>query len=151
MTILKAIDVAQSILHIANTSGDIVTNLKLQKLLYYAQAWYLVNFNEPLFVDDIEAWQYGPVVKDVYQEFKKYQNKPIDKYDKKAINKLSNSQFAYLKEFCTYFMRFSATELVSMTHNELPWKEAYERAPKTIISIDSMKNFYSSLINDTTV
>jgi uncharacterized phage-associated protein len=54
-TPVKAIDVAKYFLNWANNKGDLITNLKMQKLLYYAQAWYLVNFKKPLFSDPIEA------------------------------------------------------------------------------------------------
>lgn len=148
-TELKALDVAQSILYIAHQAGDNITNLKLQKLLYYAQAWYLVNFDKPLFEDNIEAWQYGPVVREVYITFNKYQNKPISKFDKKAIDKLTAEQVDYLKEFCAYFMKFSASELVSMTHSEQPWIEAFEQGAQTVISIETMKTYYNGLKNAT--
>lgn len=52
--------------------ADSISNLKLQKLLYYAQGSYLALTNEPLFNENILAWKHGPVVNEVYQVYKKY-------------------------------------------------------------------------------
>lgn len=57
--------------------GDPTTNLKLQKLLYYSQAWYLALYDLPLFDDRIEAWVHGPVVPPVYGAFKGKEWQPI--------------------------------------------------------------------------
>jgi uncharacterized phage-associated protein len=51
--------------------------MKLQKLVYYAHAWYLAIKGTPLFDDDIEAWPWGPVVRNLYIEFKDFKSKPI--------------------------------------------------------------------------
>ena len=74
---IKASDVSDLFLCWASIDGDLITNLKLQKLLYYAQAWHLAHFGSPLFSDDIEAWQYGPVIKSIYQKYSKFGNQPI--------------------------------------------------------------------------
>ena len=70
-------DVAQFFIGLANEQanneqGDMMTNLRLQKLLYFAQGWHLARYGKPLFDDDIEAWQYGPVVPSVYNAYKQY-------------------------------------------------------------------------------
>ena len=54
------------------TRGDLMTNLRLQKLLYFAQGWHLARFGRPLFDASIEAWPYGPVVPEVYRAYKEY-------------------------------------------------------------------------------
>jgi len=74
----RALTIAKHILKICADHGDNLTNLKLQKLLYYSQAWYLALNDETLFSDDIEAWVHGPVVSSVYQEYKKYRYHDID-------------------------------------------------------------------------
>lgn len=145
-----AIDIAKFIICLAQDNGDLITNLKLQKLLYYAQAWYLVNFNnQKLFQDDIQAWQYGPVVPSVYSEFSKFGRNPIILDDKECDSlDLTDTIKEYLSDFCENFLRFSATELVGMTHNERPWKEAKERGVNSVIDTDLMFNFYSNMLND---
>lgn len=54
------------------TEADMITHLKLQKLVYYAQGLYLAYFNKPLFTQSVEAWRHGPVVNDLYHIFKPY-------------------------------------------------------------------------------
>lgn len=146
----KAIDVAKYILCIANTNGDLITNLKLQKLLYYAQAWYMVNFDgSKLFEDDIEAWQFGPVIKSIYELFKNFGRKPIILSDEECSDyDLTETQKSYLAEFCEKFLRYSATELVGMTHNETPWKKAYEQGNNTVIDTDLMFEFYKNMASE---
>ncbi|PKP61136.1 hypothetical protein CVT91_03840 [Candidatus Atribacteria bacterium HGW-Atribacteria-1] len=94
---VSVFDVTKLIIYLANKYGDLITNLRLQKLLYYTQVWHLVNFNkEPLFDDEIKAWNFGPVVEEVYHKFKNFRHTPISLnvkkdeiekiFDKKAID-----------------------------------------------------------------
>lgn len=54
-----------------------IDQMKLQKLLYYSHAWYLAYFDRPLFEEDLEAWPWGPVVRDVYSQTKKFGKFPV--------------------------------------------------------------------------
>ncbi len=67
-------DIANELLKKAaeDGGGDLLTNMKLQKLLYYEQGFHLAYFNQPLFNEAIEAWQYGPVVPLVYEHYKSF-------------------------------------------------------------------------------
>ena len=141
----RAIDVANYILSIANRDGDLISNLKLQKLLYYAQAWYLVNYNVPLFNERIEAWELGPVVREVYSHFKRFKSSPITyTVTGEESNCFTNKQVNYLNEFYDVFSKYTAHELVNMTHNEAPWKEAFEAGYN--ISEKTMKEYYSAVL-----
>jgi len=86
----KAIDVARYILTLLDedTAGDLMSHLKLQKLLYYCQGFTLALLNRPLFEDKVVAWQHGPVVPTVWEEFKHYGSQPIPKpygFDRSVI------------------------------------------------------------------
>ena len=75
---LSAQDVAKYFLTlVSEDEGDFLTNLKLQKLLYYAQGFSVAMLGSPLFSDKIEAWTYGPAVPNVYRTYKQYQNGPL--------------------------------------------------------------------------
>lgn len=146
----SALDIAKYIICIAQDNGDNITNLKLQKLLYYAQAWFLVNNeNKKLFTDSIIAWQYSPVVQVVYDEYKSFGRLPIElkDYDGKCDN-LSDNVKTYLNEFCETFLDFSATALASMTHQEEPWIEAISKGYGSEVNTDTMYNFYSKMLRD---
>ena len=58
----------------ANDEGELFSNMKLQKLLYYVQGFHIAVFNRPLFNEDIEAWMYGPVVPAVYEYYQENGN-----------------------------------------------------------------------------
>lgn len=147
---LSALDVAKYLLYIAFQNGDTITNLKMQKLLYYAQAWYMVNNNgKLLFSDEIQAWKYGPVVPSVYQFFKEYNSYPIHHSVTEAdISMIAEHERDFLNEFAVEYFSMSATELVSMTHNEAPWKVAYAKGINTKIDTGEMYNFYKAMLNE---
>ena len=66
---MKALDVARYILTKCNKDGQPISNLQLQKMLYYIQYEFLTNYRKPLFDDDFEAWKFGPVIPVVYYEY----------------------------------------------------------------------------------
>ena len=144
----NAIDVAKYILAVAYKNGDVLTNLKLQKLLYYAQAWYMVHHDgKKLFNDDIEAWKYGPVVRSIYNKYKGYGNTAIDREasNEEDICRLTPLDGEFIDGFLAEFMECSAISLVKMIHMEDPWREAFDETnPKAsnIISVDLMYRFY---------
>lgn len=128
--------------------GECLTNLKLQKLVYYAQAWYLAIYDKELFDAEFEAWIHGPVNRDLYFRFKKYLWQPIT--EDIEIPKLSKLIKEYLDEVFDVFGGISAYELERMTHNETPWIEArngipHDRKCSTPISQKTMKEFYKNL------
>ncbi|MGA8142178.1 MAG: type II toxin-antitoxin system antitoxin SocA domain-containing protein, partial [Desulfobaccales bacterium] len=70
---ISCVDVAKYFLSLTDEeSGELISNLKLQKLVYYAQGFHLVFYDTPLFSERIEAWTYGPVVPDLYHEYKSH-------------------------------------------------------------------------------
>ena len=104
--------------------GELITHLKLQKILYYAQADYLVeNKGIPLFEEPIEAWQYGPVVRSVYDKYKQFGRNPISMLIE-SIN-LEDEQKQQTEKTLSYCLGASATELVNSIHSEDPWIDAY--------------------------
>ena len=146
-----ALNIAKYFLWKANQEGKPITNKKLQKLVYYSQAWNLVLKGKPLYKDDIEAWVQGPVIKSVYDYFKKYTYNPITlKLDATITEKVPNKDI--LDEVWRVYGKLDADYLESLTHNEKPWQEAREHlSPQEnssiTISLDSMQSYYSSLLN----
>lgn len=136
--------IAQYILYFAYKRGDLITNLKLQKLLYYLQAWYVVkNKGQPLFKESIEAWQYGPVVKEVYEAYKCFGRNPINDESLPNEFNLSKNVTECIDSVLNAYMDYSASTLVQSIHQDLPWQEAYssQTSPK-IIKLETMYNFY---------
>ena len=138
----KALDIANKIIKSAsnNDAADLVSNLKLQKLLYYQQGFHLAYFGTPLFEDEIEAWQYGPVVTSMYEHFKGYSNKGID-YNEDTITLTDTHEEALFNEVNRIYGSYSAIGLMEMTHQEMPWKTT-EVGVGNIISKDKLKTFF---------
>lgn len=120
-----------------------INNLQLQKLLYYTQAAFLVKVNRPAFTDDIVAWKYGPVVKDIYQEYKCNSNRPI--YDYIPYDGLiADDHTDLIDEIILAKSDYSAFELVEQTHEELPWLDA---DMNEVISINKIKDYFKDKEN----
>lgn len=129
-------------------SGDSITHLKLQKLLYYAQAWSLVLLERPLFKEEIQAWMHGPVIPNVYDEYCVFGYNEIPMPEICPI--IENKDEEVLEEVMKTYGIYQAKYLEMLTHQELPWKEA--RGDLTLearcdkpISLDTMKNFYTKM------
>lgn len=121
-----------------------ITNLKLQKVLYLAQAYYLAKLGKPLFVEKLEAWEYGPVVPEVYRKLKRNGSKPIIAEEDKST--LAEEDKEVLEKVWGSFGGYSASRLVDIVHAHTPWKDAYASEDK-IISHKALKDYYSPLLN----
>lgn len=139
---LSCYDVARFFLSLVDEdAGDVMTNLKLQKLVYYAQGFYLAKYGKALFPERIYAWEYGPVVPNLYHALKKHGSNPISLSDLDSLpqQRLDNDTKKLLSEINSVYGQFSAVRLMQLTHNEPPWRET---PSGSIISHDSMKRFF---------
>jgi len=118
----KAIDIARYILTLLDEeAGDLISHLKLQKLLYYSQGFGLALLNRPVFEDKVVAWQHGPVVPTVWEEFKQYKHQAIPKptgFDRRII---PDDVREVVNEVYVEYGQYSAWVLRDMTHEEAPW------------------------------
>ena len=126
---LKSSDIAGYFLKKAVDDGDLLTNLKMQKLVYYAYCWVLVLNDARLFNEHLQAWPNGPVSPSLYKKLSQYGYSPISKdFIKeeaiKAIDKLDKFTKYTLDSVYASYIPMAAFELVTLTHNELPWKNA---------------------------
>lgn len=140
-------DITNHLLHIAENQVegmDMLTNLKLQKLLYYEQGYHLAMYGEPLFDEKIEAWFYGPVVPVVYNKYKKYEASgiPSEDYELKFASQDEEDLF---NEVFDVYNAFSASKLVSMTHEEMPWKTT-PAGNGNEISREKITTFFKTLL-----
>mgnify|MGYP007100113896 CR=1 FL=1 len=157
----KKIDIekiSDFIINFCNEQGVSISPLKLQKLLYYIQAWHLVYFNQnPLFEDVPEAWVNGPVYRTIYDRFKDigiYDNIPSNKAQntKEIIEglDLTTEQKEFLDSVLQHYAFMTHDKLVYLTHAEKPWNEArrglsnFEYSNKDITH-NLMYSYYSEL------
>jgi uncharacterized phage-associated protein len=154
---MNAIDLAKFIL----AKKGPMTHLKLQKLLYYAEAWHLSILGGSIVDDDFEAWMHGPVCVNVWHHFKDekdplHNNLEIDPGECDAVIAktevlLDPSQKELLGDVLAEYGDKSAYHLECLTHAERPWIEARQGVPPDkasnhTISKTSMKEFYSQLL-----
>jgi uncharacterized phage-associated protein len=123
--------------------------MKLQKLVYYAQAWSLVWDDAPLFEEDIEAWANGPVVPELYQEHRGQFKVEPGSINGKA-KRLDGDQRETIDAVLGFYAERSPQWLSDLTHREAPWADARrDLAPgersHSVISHAAMAEYYGSL------
>jgi uncharacterized phage-associated protein len=120
-----------------------MTHLKLQKLIYFAQAAHLAINDEELFDEQIEAWPLGPVVRSVYDVFQDH-GRDIIAAEHGSEDGIDDYAQSFLKEIWNEFGKYSAYELVNITHRHEPWKHAIKRDDR-ILDREEMKTFYKRI------
>jgi uncharacterized phage-associated protein len=109
--------------------GHSITNMKVQKLLYYTQSLHLALFDQALFPDEIQAWRYGPVCPRAYHFYSDFEAKQLPIPPKANLTEISTETIELLEEVWDYFGVHNAYTLSDMTHAEFPWKKARNQLP----------------------
>lgn len=153
---IDSIALSKYIVNRIHEMGHSVSHLKLQKLLYYCDAWHMVYFNgSQLISDDFEAWMHGPVVREVWN----YHREESVLYDDiqpthlgfSVGDILSEEQIEVVDDVLEEYGKRTAYYLESLTHNELPWKKARrgyassDRCEETISKV-IMRKFYGEML-----
>lgn len=154
------LDISRYVINYCNEKKQEITNLRLQKILYFIQASFLreKGLSEPCFRENIEAWSFGPVVREVYFEFRPYGNSPIPCIDEYLVfdrNKILNSVFKKYSdpfecdedrkitdEMIDECNMLSVSRLVEITHKQKPWKDVYVPNMNNVISIESIYDYF---------
>lgn len=161
----NAIDVARYIIKYCNEQYADVSNMKLQKLLYFVQAFFLVEtekgYGYPAYSDKIEAWKSGPVIPTAYEEFKKFYGAlpniphqksylapdPENHWGIKRINyddsMISEHDKKGIIEIVDYFKDWADNDLVKLTRRQDPWENAYSPQETNEITTESIKEYFS--------
>ena len=122
--------------------------MKLQKLVFLTHAWHLAIYDEPLIIERVEAWRYGPVISNLYHEFKIFGKRPIDKYGKTArrpdsyksgsdvemelispiVNDEDQRTIDHLRETWDVHKNYTAEQLAGWLHIEnSPWHQTWTK------------------------
>lgn len=140
-------EIAKKIIASVDTNnGDVITNLKLQKLLYYMQGFYLAVYDKPMFDDEIEAWMYGPVVPCVYENYSIQGKNPLFNDDGYIPIELSEDEEDLFNQVYEAYSQFSAVKLMELTHSERPWKSV-EPKKGNVISKEIMKDYFKTCLS----
>lgn len=118
--------------------GDAMTNLKLQKMVYYAQGFSLALYGKPLFADPIEAWEHGPVCPVLYRKYKTCKANSIkpEKTIEEATQSFTKQQRELLDNVQDSYGCYSAWALRDISHQDTAWHNAF---PNGTISLEAMK------------
>ena len=126
---------------------------KLQKLLYYSQAWSLVVREKEIFPDQIEAWIHGPAIYKVWNTFKTYDFGSVHSDITGATLNLDDSEKGFLDSIWALYGKFDGEYLEALTHSESPWQEARKGLDghvrsNNIIPHESMRAFYGKRLEE---
>ena len=139
----KASDIAKYVVQMCCEKDKPISNLQLQKILYYVQGYFFKKFKECAFDEKIYNWTYGPVVPDVYFEYNIYGgqkiNDVLDDESPVSLMYASKEHRRCIENVVTECLKYSAGALVSKTHSEDPW---HDSIPRSEISSQSVKDYF---------
>ena len=153
------LDICRYVINYSNDKEYDISNLKLQKLLYFIQAYFLIEIKTPCFHEAIEAWDFGPVVPVAYNEYKQYASTHIPyiesylEYDINNIwdsikrveyndNIISSNDKNLINAVVDKLENYTATDLVTLTHNQSPWINAYDENTHNEITNQSLYDYF---------
>lgn len=135
--------------------GLFVTQMKLQKLVYFAQGAHLAKYHKPLLNENFQAWKYGPVIPEIYQDFKFYGSRPITNTNSYVPSDSVRAPYfldAEAHDTINYtwgvLKDFSAMSLSRWTHQpDTPWAKVYDpNAKSTPIPNDEIQQYFEKLL-----
>jgi len=152
----KSVLVAQYFLDKSmKSSRHDLTNKKLQKLLFYAQAWSMVVNNKKLFNDKFEAWIHGAAIPAIYRKYKTFGFNPIsESVDENDFQALTDIEKSLLDEVWNIYGKYDADYLELLNHSEEPWQNARKNlspfeSSSSAISESGMKSYYGKKLQET--
>lgn len=158
--------ISRFIINYSNEKKYSISNLRLQKLLYFVQATFLLETNKPCFKEKIIAWDFGPVVIEAYNEFKTsgcLSISTVKTYneDDKTLNWWENIKTktfddsiiklehkTIIKNIIDSLSMYSTQYLTKITHNQQPWKETYTPNANSEIKTENIKTYFKQQENN---
>lgn len=153
--------IANLILEVANSLGTSASNLSINKIAYFAHGSYLAKYHKPLIDAKIEAWQFGPVFREIYHEFKKCGDRPISFFARDlnldtgemevVFPELLPDEEIFLREIIASYLNMSAGYLVEKSHLiDSPWHNAWHHEgrinPGMEISDEDILSYFSAQV-----
>ena len=126
-------------------AGDSISNLKLQKLVYFSQGFHLGIFDKPLFVEQIRAWLHGPVIPVLWKKYSDFDSNSLPLPDTFEQSKFSDEAIELLDEIYEVFGQFSAWKLRDISHIQPPWKKTKRNG---VITHRAMKEYFKTQLKE---
>lgn len=138
----SAHDVAVYVINWCNEQGVSISNLKLQKLLYFVQGEASARISQRLIDDDFYAWRLGPVVPEVYSDYAMYSSSHIPAQKESKV--IREKEREIIEKALSKYAIYSTWSLVEKSHNQDPWKYTYRIfGDRTLIPYQSIKDYFS--------
>lgn len=158
LTMVNIHDVCDYVIKKTNADEAMpLNNLKLQKLLYYIQAWHLAFYREKFFDGSFQAWVHGPVNREIYDRFNptKYLYSDLsgkDIKDEDFLKRIDPEDQEHIDNVLDTYLKYTGAQLETLTHKELPWiaaRKGYGKFQNCEVEIDNelIQAYYSSLID----
>ena len=156
------LEVCRHVINYSNEKDYGISYLKLQKVLYFIQAYFLIDKtkNASCFDDKIEAWDFGPVVPAAYHEYKQYGSGDIPTIESYVLfdtddiwntervkfndDVITDEDKNRINKVVDKFSGYSATDLVAITHRQSPWMDAYAPYINNKITLDAIKEYFNA-------
>lgn len=137
-----ALNIAEYVIDYEHKQNRSISNLRLQKLLYFVQAQFWVTNKRACFNDKLEAWNLGPVVPSVYHKFKLFGSLNFPQSLVTEFRGISTGDQRLINETLDKCAQYSTSTLISLTHGQKPWQDAYARGDDKTIYPDSMRIYF---------
>ncbi len=143
----SALDIARYIIWRENSEERPVSNLRLQKLLYFVYVCFLCTFQRRCFAEPIEAWTFGPVVPIVYGEYKIFGSSAISSPQNFSDSFLTVQHRENINHMLDSCAALSTGDLVERTHSQTPWIAAYNNPFNHRITDEAIRNYFGDSTN----
>ena len=141
--------IANRFLELAHKRGNSLTPIQLLKLVYLAHGWVLGLYGHPLIKDEIQAWQYGPIIPHLYNHIRRFKGNPIEGLLVSKKERLNEQEENIIQQVYDIYGHLSGSHLSSLTHQQgSPWEVCYQ--PNEfwpIISNDIIEDYYQRQAN----
>ncbi len=157
----SSLALANEFINRASRERSDLTHMQIQKLVYLAHGWSLAALSTPLVQEQFQAWEYGPVIPNLYMALRKYGQNPVTSLLKwgddtpfdfddgvKAIENLSEPEAAIVDSVWEIYGKYPAFQLSALTHEPgTPWAHAFERGRNRPIPNDVIRAHFQGLLN----
>ena len=145
---MNAIDIANYLLFVTSDVCSDVTNMKINKLVYFAQG-HALQQGFSLFSDDIRAGEHGPIIETVYHHYEDWGNKPITEWDEAGAKVLPENIKDFLIEIAKVYSQYTTSQLRWMTHQpNTPWKEYYHEGGRyRVIPTEAIEDYFKNNVS----
>ena len=130
---VPAVTVAERLLYLAARESRVLTPMQILKLVYISHGWMLGLLDQPLILETVEAWRYGPVVRSLYRRYRRYRGGPIPEGGNAHDEALDDQQANLVDQVFRGYGSYTGIELSRLTHQpDTPWDTAWNSGMSVI-------------------